>query len=66
MRPNKKWVTDISYIQTGQGMLYLSMNVTYMTKVLSLIKWEQNVNLVLNTIKVAKTKKNHQRVATPQ
>lgn len=24
-RPNSKWVTDISYIQTGQGVLYLSM-----------------------------------------
>ena len=24
-RPNAKWVTDISYIQTKQGVLYLSM-----------------------------------------
>ena len=24
-RPNAKWVTDISYIHTGQGVLYLSM-----------------------------------------
>ena len=24
-RPNSKWVTDISYIYTGQGVLYLSM-----------------------------------------
>lgn len=24
-KPNTKWVTDISYIQTGQGVLYLSM-----------------------------------------
>ena len=24
-RPNHKWVTDISYIHTGQGVLYLSM-----------------------------------------
>lgn len=24
-RPNEKWVTDISYIQTKQGFLYLSM-----------------------------------------
>ena len=23
--PNKKWVTDISYIHTGEGVLYLSM-----------------------------------------
>ena len=25
-RPNQKWVTDISYIRTGQGFLYLSRN----------------------------------------
>lgn len=24
-KPNTKWVTDISYIQTGQGILYLSV-----------------------------------------
>jgi transposase InsO family protein len=24
-RPNQKWVTDISYIHTEQGVLYLSM-----------------------------------------
>ena len=24
-RPNQKWVTDISYIKTGQGVLYLSV-----------------------------------------
>ena len=24
-KPNEKWVTDISYIHTGQGVLYLSM-----------------------------------------
>ena len=24
-RPNQKWVTDISYIRTGQGFLYLSI-----------------------------------------
>ena len=24
-RPNQKWVTDISYIKTGQGFLYLSV-----------------------------------------
>lgn len=24
-RPNAKWVTDISYIQTKEGVLYLSM-----------------------------------------
>ena len=24
-RPNPKWVTEISYIHTGQGVLYLSV-----------------------------------------
>ena len=53
--PNKKWVTDISYIHTDQGVLYLSAIsdlfdnsiVSYQTGT------EQTVNLVLNTIKVA-------------
>jgi len=34
-RPNQKWVTDISYIRTGQGFLYLSVLKTeciYRTK----------------------------------
>lgn len=54
-RPNVKWVTDISYIHTNQGVLYLSMIrdlydnsiVAYKTGT------EQTVNLVLNTIKLA-------------
>ena len=54
-RPNQKWVTDISYIHTKQGVLYLSIIrdlydnsiVAYKTGT------EQNVNLVLNTIKAA-------------
>lgn len=57
-RPNQKWVTDISYIRTGQGFLYLSIIrdlydnsiVAYKTGT------EQNINLVLNTIKAAKRK----------
>ena len=57
-RPNQKWVTDISYIKTGQGTLYLSVIrdlydnsiVAYKTGT------EQNVNLVLSTIKEAKKK----------
>jgi len=57
-RPNQKWVTDISYIHTGQGVLYLSMIrdlydnsiVTYKTGA------EQAVRLVLDTIKAAKRK----------
>jgi len=54
-RPNSKWVTDISYIHTAQGVLYLSMIrdlydnsiVAYRTGT------EQTANLVLNTIKAA-------------
>ena len=54
-RPNAKWVTDISYIHTAQGVLYLSMIrdlydnsiVAYKTGT------KQTVNLVLNTIKAA-------------
>ena len=57
-KPNKKWVTDISYIKTSQGTLYLSIIrdlydnsiVAYKTGT------EQNVNLVLSTIKAAKRK----------
>ena len=57
-RPNQKWVTDISYIRTGQGFLYLSVIrdlydnsiVAYKTGL------EQTVNLVLNTIRAAKRK----------
>ena len=53
--PNRKWVTDISYIQTKQGTLYLSMIrdlydnsiVAYKTAA------QQTVNLVLDTIRQA-------------
>ena len=53
--PNRKWVTDISYIHTRQGVLYLSMIrdlydnsiVAYKTGT------EQTVNLVLDTIRQA-------------
>ena len=54
-RPNSKWVTDISYIHTEQGVLYLSMIrdlydnsiVAYKTAT------SQTVNLVLDTIRLA-------------
>lgn len=54
-RPNSKWVTDISYIHTKQGVLYLSMIrdlydnsiVAYKTAT------QQTVNLVLDTIRLA-------------
>lgn len=57
-RPNQKWVTDISYIHTLEGVLYLSIIrdlfdnsiVSYKTST------TQNVQLVLETIKAAKRK----------
>ena len=57
-KPNQKWVTDISYISTKQGFLYLSVIrdlydnsiVAYKTGT------QQNINLVLNTIRAAKKK----------
>lgn len=63
-QPNRKWVTDISYIQTKQGVLYLSMIrdlydnsiVAYKTGT------EQTVNLVLDTIHLA-IRKEKKRVA---
>ena len=63
-RPNAKWVTDISYIHTGQGVLYLSMIrdiydnsiVAYKTAT------TQTVNLVLDTIRLA-MKKERKKVA---
>ena len=62
--PNTKWVTDISYIHTKEGVLYLSMIrdlydnsiVAYKTAT------RQTVNLVLETIRLA-MKKEKKRVA---
>ena len=63
-RPSAKWVTDISYIHTKEGVLYLSMIrdlydnsiVAYKTAT------QQTVNLVLDTIRLA-MKKEKKRVA---
>ena len=57
-RPNQKWVTDISYIRTGQGFLYLSVIrdlydnsiVAYKTAT------QQTIHLVLSTLRAAKKK----------
>ena len=57
-KPNSKWVTDISYIHTKEGVLYLSMIrdlydnsiVAYKTGT------QQTVNLVLDTIRLAMKK----------
>jgi len=57
-RPNEKWVTDISYIRTGQGFLFLSVIRDLYDNSIVAYKTgsEQNINLVLNTIKAAKRK----------
>ena len=63
-RPNAKWVTDISYIHTKEGVLYLSMirdlydNSIVAYKTAS----RQTVNLVLDTVRLA-MKKEKKRVA---
>ncbi len=57
-RPNQKWVTDISYIRTGQGFLYLAVIrdlydnsiVAYKTST------QQTIHLVLSTLRAAKKK----------
>lgn len=54
--PNQKWVTDISYIHTKQGVLYLSIIKDLFDNSIVAYKTgtEQNVNLVLDTIRNAK------------
>jgi len=57
-KPNEKWVTDISYIRTPQGTVYLSIIrglfdnsiVTYQ------LGTEQSINLVLRTIRAVREK----------
>ena len=57
-RPNQKWVTDISYIHTKQGVLYLSIIRDLYDNSIIAYKTgtEQNVILVLSTIRAAKKK----------
>ena len=57
-RPNQKWVTDISYIHTLQGVLYLSVIRDLFDNSIVAYKTSttQNVQLVLETIKAAKRK----------
>ena len=67
-RPNSKWVTDISYIHTKQGVLYLSMIrdlydnsiVAYKTAT------QQTVNLVLDTIRLAMKREKKRAAAELQ
>jgi transposase InsO family protein len=56
--PNQKWVTDISYIHTKQGVLYLSVIKDLYDNSIIAHKTgtEQSINLVTDTIKMAKTK----------
>ena len=57
-RPNEKWVTDISYIQTPQGTLYLSIIRDLFDN--SIVAYEtgteQSVHLVLRTVQQAREK----------
>ena len=57
-RPNQKWVTDISYIHTQQGILYLSVIRDLFDNSIVAYKTSttQNVQLVLDTIRAAKKK----------
>ena len=54
-KPNSKWVTDISYIQTKEGVLYLSMIRDLFDNSIVAYKTasQQTVNLVLDTIHLA-------------
>jgi len=57
-QPNHKWVTDISYIRTRQGVLYLSIIRDLFDN--SIVAYKtgttQTVNLVLDTIRLAMQK----------
>lgn len=57
-KPNPKWVTDISYIKTAQGTLYLSIiRDLYDNSIVSYkTGTKQNINLVLSTIRADKKK----------
>ena len=57
-RPNQKWVTDISYIKTSEGFLYLSVIRDLYDNSIVAYKTarEQSIKLVMDTIKAAKTK----------
>lgn len=57
-KPNEKWVTDISYIKTEQGFLYLSIiRDLYDNSIVSYkTSKEQSIKLVLDTIKDVKRK----------
>ena len=57
-RPNQKWATDISYIETGQGFLYLSIIRDLFDNSIVAYKTSSvhNTKSVLDTIRAAKRK----------
>ena len=57
-RPNTKWVTDISYVHTKEGVLYLSIIRDLYDNSIVAYKTahRQTVNLVLDTIRLAMKK----------
>ena len=57
-RPNQKWATDISYIKTSEGFLYLSIIRDLYDNSIVAYKTarEQSIKLVLDTVKEAKAK----------
>ena len=63
-RPNSKWGTNISYIHTKQGVLYLSMIRDLYDNSIVVCKTgtQQTVNLVLDTIRLD-VKQEKKRVA---
>lgn len=66
-KPNSKWVTDISYIHTRQGVLYLSMIRDLYDNSIVACKTgtEQTVNLVLDTIRLAMKQEKSKPPAEP-
>ena len=54
-RPNQKWVTDISYIPTKQGTLYLSIirDLFDLSIVAYKTSTRQSIKLVLDTVRLA-------------
>ena len=63
-KPNSKWATDISYIHTKEGVLYLSMirDLYDNSIVAHKTGTQQTVNLVLDTIRLA-MKREKKKVA---
>ena len=67
-KPNRKWVTDISYIHTRQGVLYLSMIRDLYDNYIVAYKTgtQQTVNLVLDTIHLAMKREKKRAAAELQ